>query len=291
MSINIAATVVTFNRLELLKVLINALRNQTTKISKIIVINNSSTDGTEEWLNFQTDLLVIKQKNTGSSGGQFTALKTAYNLGFELIWAMDDDVEPTTTCLENLLYCCNGSDSFFPLRKSLDGNIFLNETKIINLTNPFKSIWSKLIDENDIQKEFIEVDGPTFEGPLISRKMIEIIGLPAQDFFIFADDTEYFIRAKKHGFKNIIVTSAILKRQLTVPEDTKSFTWKHFYVIRNLIAIDVLYGNIWVRFFRPFGYLIKFLSRAGSYENVKTTLKAFLKGYFYQLAVSKFNSD
>jgi GT2 family glycosyltransferase len=283
MSIKIAATVVTYNRLELLKKLIGALRNQTADISKIIVINNSSTDGTEDWLNLQTDLLVIKQYNSGSSGGQFTALQTAYKLGFDLIWAMDDDVEPTSDCLENLLKYQNNNSTYFPIRQSLDGTIFLSETKIINLTNPFKSIWTKIIDENDIKNELIEVDGPTFEGPLISKKLIEKIGLPAKDFFIFADDTEYFIRAKRNGFKNIIVTSSILKRQLPIPEDTNSFTWKHFFVIRNLIAIDVMYGNITVRFFRPLGYLIKFLSRASNFDDIKISLKAFCKGYFYKM--------
>ena len=46
----VVAAVVTFNRLELLKQSINALRNQSKKPDAILVVNNSSTDGTGEWL-------------------------------------------------------------------------------------------------------------------------------------------------------------------------------------------------------------------------------------------------
>ena len=74
----VAAVAVTFNRLEFLKELITSLKNQSRTPDEIIIVNNSSTDGTEEWLAEQDGLTVIKQGNTGSSGGQYTAYKTAY---------------------------------------------------------------------------------------------------------------------------------------------------------------------------------------------------------------------
>jgi len=52
----IAAVVVTYNRLELLKQCIDSIKNQTRKPDEIIVVNNSSTDGTLEWLNPNKDL-------------------------------------------------------------------------------------------------------------------------------------------------------------------------------------------------------------------------------------------
>lgn len=100
----VAACVVTFNRIKFLKEIIPALKNQTRKPDKIFVIHNSGTDGTAEWLAEQTDLTVITQPNVGSSGGQYTAFKTAFEAGFDWIWIMDDDVVPRPECLENLLF-------------------------------------------------------------------------------------------------------------------------------------------------------------------------------------------
>ncbi|GAB1370784.1 hypothetical protein MASR1M45_08460 [Candidatus Kapaibacterium sp.] len=100
---------------------IEALRNQTHKLDAIIVVNNSSTDGTEEWLNQQNDLTVIKQENLGSSGGQYTGFKTAYDLGFDYIWAMDDDVFPDKDCLSILLSFVKPKNTLFPVRITSKG--------------------------------------------------------------------------------------------------------------------------------------------------------------------------
>ena len=63
--------IVTYNRLQLLKGAVNALRNQSCG-STIVVVNNGSTDGTREYLDSQKDLTAIHQDNSGGSGGFFT---------------------------------------------------------------------------------------------------------------------------------------------------------------------------------------------------------------------------
>ena len=63
----VTAVIVTYNRLELLKECIAAVKAQTYKPSFILVVNNDSTDGTTEWLNQQSDLIVIHQPNKGGA--------------------------------------------------------------------------------------------------------------------------------------------------------------------------------------------------------------------------------
>ncbi|MBK8785130.1 MAG: glycosyltransferase [Chitinophagaceae bacterium] len=58
----VVAVVVTYNRLALLSECITALRNQSRPLDGILVINNGSTDGTEEWLNAQPDVSYFTQK-------------------------------------------------------------------------------------------------------------------------------------------------------------------------------------------------------------------------------------
>ena len=64
----IASVIVTYNRLELLKRTVSALRKQSQKLDLIIVIDNGCTDGTHEWLDGETDLCVIHQDNVGGFG-------------------------------------------------------------------------------------------------------------------------------------------------------------------------------------------------------------------------------
>jgi GT2 family glycosyltransferase len=279
---NICAVVVTYNRIELLKELINSLRSQTIKLEKIIIVNNGSLDYTGNWLAQQKDLYVIEQENTGSSGGQYTGIKSAYELNMEWIWVMDDDVIPELNCLEKLIQKISYNRIHAPLRYSNENIPYLNDVKYFNLTNPFKSLWQGILTNKDIVEEYISAEGITFEGPIFHRSLIEKIGLPEKNFFIYGDDTEFFIRAKKSGFDIYIVRDAKSHRKLPVSDLREKFDWKHYYIIRNIIAIDVIHGNLAVRLFRPIGYFIKWLFRCHNTDNLKITFKAFIDGYFYK---------
>jgi len=278
----IAAVIVTYNRLELLKKVVAGLRTQTIKLDKIIVINNSSTDGTVDWLTQQEDIEFITQKNLGSSGGQHTGAVVAFNAGYDWVWQMDDDVVADSECLHNLLKHATKDLVVVPKRLTSKGEVFYNDTKEVNLTNPFKSIWRSIVNEKDFYNSLVFVDGMTLEGPLFHRSVYERIGFVEKDFFITGDDTEYSIRMKKNGIKAAIVTDAIFHRQIPYPENTAIYDWKTYYIIRNLIAMDVLHGNAAVRVIRPLGYLITWLMRCRNFDNVKTAFRAFINGYFYK---------
>ncbi|MCX6153957.1 MAG: glycosyltransferase family 2 protein [Candidatus Kapabacteria bacterium] len=278
----VAAVVVTFNRLNFLKEIIEALRNQTYKLSAIFVINNSSSDGTAEWLSVQTDLTVITQDNVGSSGGQYTGIKAAYQTETDYIWIMDDDVVPESDCLSILMNDINETIILTPLRYTPDAVPYLNDTLKFNMTNPFKSIWESIIQELDLENNLIRAEGITFEGPLFHKSLIKSIGLPEKKFFIYADDTEFFVRAVNAGFKIYISSKARLNRKLNIPDSISTFNWKHKYIIRNIIAIDVLDAPMLTRIIRPFGYLISWLFRCNNFNDVKVTFRAFIQGYFYK---------
>ncbi len=282
---NLAVGVVTHNRLELLKRLIERLREQTVKPDRIFIVNNASTDGTDAWLSQQvdlySDLTIIQQENVGSSGGQYTSLKTMFEAGYEWLWVMDDGVIPATDCLEILTQNLIKNEVRVPISFDINSDPYFHYALELNLTNPFKSIWSRITSESDFSEDIIKADGITFEGALFHRSMVEKIGYPEKNFFICYDDTEYMIRARKAGGSCVIYTKARLDRALPRTVDKIKFTWKHYYIIKNLIAIDVLHGNIAVRIIRPFGYFIKWLGRSKSLRDVLTTIRAFFKGYFY----------
>jgi len=56
---SVAAVIVTYNRLDMLKKTIDAVRSQIFRPQYIIVINNGSTDSTPQWLAQQHDIINI----------------------------------------------------------------------------------------------------------------------------------------------------------------------------------------------------------------------------------------
>jgi len=173
----LAVVLVTYNRLNLLKQIYERIKSQTKKPDKIIIVNNSSTDGTLEWLkeiSEQDDLIYfVTQPNSGSSGGQYTAFRTAYEMGYEWIWEMDDDFLPRTDCLEILWKYRNPKTIIAPLRYTKEGEVFYNEIIRFNHTNIFKSFWEIVTDPSLLEKEIQYVEGLTFEGAFFHRSVIE----------------------------------------------------------------------------------------------------------------------
>lgn len=267
----VLAVVVTYNRLPLLRHCLDCLRAN-GPLGGIIVVNNGSTDGTAEWLDAQTDLHVLHQENVGGSGGFHRGMEEACRLGARWIWCMDDDVFPRPQCLSALLDAASRTDAaILAPRRLLEGNIYTNDFRSVNLTNPFASLYagrlSKLPPDG-----VTEIAGTAFEGPLVRRDVVERIGLPNKELFIFCDDTDYCLRAGAAGFRIVYVPSALMDKQAFFSEDNwttrnRKKKWKRFYQVRNSTYLNHHYGRTWgVRYVRGFigvaGYILTALATA-----------------------------
>lgn len=261
----ITAVVVTFNRLELLKQGIECLRKQ-QKLTGIIVVNNGSTDGTREWLDAQPGLLVVHQDNVGGSGGFYTGIERAYSEGADWIWCMDDDVFPRPNCLDRLLpYTDRPEVGILSPRRLLEGKVFTHEFRHFNFTNPVGSLHGRKLAKQQVNQA-TEIVGADFEGPFISRRVVEKIGLPNRELFIFCDDTDYCLRAHLAGFKLLYVPEALMDKHKFFSDDTwtsrnRKKKWKRYYQVRNEAYLNHHYGrNFGVRYLRSFigvaGYII-----------------------------------
>ncbi|MGN0248326.1 MAG: glycosyltransferase, partial [Lachnospiraceae bacterium] len=108
-SSTVYAVIVTYNRKKMLTKCLDAVLNQTRLVNTIIIIDNNSTDQTEDYLR-QNGYLKKEQiqyvklaENIGGAGGFYEGMKLARENAADWIWIMDDDVIPDKTCLEELL--------------------------------------------------------------------------------------------------------------------------------------------------------------------------------------------
>ncbi|MEO8568358.1 MAG: glycosyltransferase family 2 protein [Ginsengibacter sp.] len=227
----VIAVVVTYNRQQLLSQCINALRNQTRKIDKILVINNGSTDNTEEWLKRQADVEFVTQKNVGGAGGFSTGIKTAFEKGYSWIWMMDDDGYPKEDALEMLLEDDNEE-------------LCLRNCAVINKEDRKTFVWKtgnyKTID--DVTGTIIENVAHPFNGTLLHRKIIERVGFPKASLFLWGDETEYYYRIiRKNKIPFYTKTNSIHYHPASAysykNDWSFSSNWKMYYYVRNRFAI------------------------------------------------------
>lgn len=287
----ITAVVVTYNRLNLLKQVIEALKKNNP--SDIIVINNGSTDGSREWLDEQTGINVVHQDNVGGSGGFYTGIKKAYQEGADWIWCMDDDVMPHADCLSHLLrHAQRPGIGILSPRRLHDGKVFTHEFQRFNFSNPLTSMHAGKLAKMQIDKS-TPIVGCDFEGPFISRRVVERIGLPNKDLFIFYDDTDYCLRAHLAGFELLYVPEALMDKYKFFNNDNwttrnRKKKWKRYYQVRNNAYLNHHYGKNWsVRYLRSLigvlGYYIPALlsmpfNNAWQMRDIKLLWEAYTDG-------------
>jgi GT2 family glycosyltransferase len=181
-------------------------------------------------------------RNTGGGGGFYEGLKRAYEKGYDWLWMMDDDAEPYDNCLQNLFFIINNYrvEAVCPVIVGTDNKIQNKHHKKIT----FIGAERPAIDNADInmivnkKEDTITLDANAFVGPLISRNVINAVGYPNRDFYIWGDDTEFTLRI---GIKFPILLSlkSIIKHKDIgySKEGLQKQKWKLYYGVRNKLKI------------------------------------------------------
>lgn len=243
--VSVAAVVVTFNRLELLKECVAALRAQTRRPDEIIVVNNGSSDGTVEWLAAQPDLTVITQENSGSAGGQYTGIKAAYLNGHDWFWCMDDDTIPQPQALEALT-------ESRPFGEATTGFLFSVTLDAAGKVDGFLPTtashdwWGTVVTDHCVR-----VDLATFVSVMYARRAVAELGLPLRWLFIWGEDFEFSRRVAGHFKGWVVLDSKVIhqcasKPTIADPFSDPKFRTRMLYYYRNEIVrarIDPLTGR------------------------------------------------
>lgn len=272
----VCAVVVTYNRKQLLLECLEALTKQSRPLQAIYLIDNASTDGTPEILlekkyiqelppqrlkepwekEFEIKNLIDGQpiklyyvrvdKNVGGSGGFYEGVKRGYERGYDWLWLMDDDSEPVTNCLENLI--SRSDKETVILCPYIKGEVRIQ--KYYHKRFNFLLMERKWNIDGSLENK-IEIDANAFIGPLIRVESIKVVGLPFKDFFIMDDDTEYTYRFKRTGKLYLIKDAIILhkdkKPQKKDFDSLSALIWKKYYCYRNRIIFIKM--NLTVLFF------------------------------------------
>ena len=226
---DVCAVVVTYNRKELLSKCIEALLSQETPLQTIIVIDNASTDGTH--LLFENSICkkgstlikyICMDKNLGGSGGFHHGFMEAVKTQCDWLLVLDDDaiLEPDF-CTKILV-----AMEEYPEVECFTGNVkwFANGR------------WRMTQETPDI---YTKVEKVTFVGAMIKRTLVEQIGLPERDFFIWYDDTEYSMRMRIHT--DIISVNQAIVVHMQKEEINVGLSWKKFYGMRNYVIVKLKY--------------------------------------------------
>ena len=243
----IVAVVVTFNRLPLLQKLVERL-GQVDGLAEVLVVDNASTDGTGAWLAARptTGEVPLSGRtlatNRGGAGGFHDGLAWAIDRDADLVWLMDDDGLPDVDCLEHLLEGTDDLDFWGPLvvDQADPGRL------VFPIRRPGSTRVVHAVDDVRRAARNDRIDGIVipFNGVLVTKELVDRIGLPREEFFIWGDDHEYRLRAEEAGARVATVVTAAVRHPsvgnlgtpmmfgLTTYNDSPS-DLKHYCMARN----------------------------------------------------------
>lgn len=251
------------------------------------MIDNNSNDGTKElfidnkYNNIDGIYYYSLDENIGGAGGFSKGVEIAYKLGYDLMWLMDDDGRP---------YNINTLNEIIKISSKIDDNklfiinslVLCNESQLsFGLGNiKFKS---QAISEskNGVLEGMIN----PFNGTMISKELVKLIGYPEKSFFIKGDETEYLLRAKKSGAYIATCVNSLYYHP-RIQENykvifgkkiisTNESAWKEYYRSRNYIYINKKYNGI----YNTIIFILKrFISMFFYTDNKLLKIKMSLKG-------------
>lgn len=289
----IAAVVVTYNRKKLLRESLLALLNQSMANVDIILIDNCSTDGTFEYIVDLIDSQKLKyyktKSNIGGAGGFNYGLRKAYEEGYDFYWMMDDDSIPERNALEVLWKKANDLNHEYGF---LCSNVRWTDGSACLMNIPeISRDW--LEDSECIKSGIVPVTKATFVGYFTRREVVEKVGLPIKEFFIWSDDTNFSMRITKFYKSYLVIDSIIVHKMLnnysaSIITDQSGRNERYFYAFRNRFFNARMNGKISKYILEIFTTTIHILVRSKfKLKKLKYMFKGFFAGIFFNPKIEK----
>ncbi len=264
----IAAIVVTYNRKRLLGECLDSLLGQSRPLDGLYIIDNASTDGTHEYLlarglmspadNHTAVHYVQMPENAGGAGGFAEGMERAAGAGFDWLWLMDDDVLAAPDALDTLvrkkeeLMAAQGEpftlNSLVLARDEQDGDALafpLREMSASGSPRMGAFHW-RLSEVSDKVHDGLYRWICPFNGTFVPARVVEEVGLPRREFFIYGDETDFQFRAAKRFRLYTVVDSRVYHPR----QQPGAFGSRQYYTIRNTFIVNRHFKHAALRNFK-----------------------------------------
>lgn len=252
----LAAIVVTFNRLDQLKITLARLMAE--NVDHIVVADNASCDGTAVWLANQSDPrlnVVTLADNRGGAGGFEAGMAAARDL-FDPDWVvlMDDDARPCPGALRvfrDKTHCLHADTG------AVAAAVFYPDGTLCEMNRPScNPFWNLGLFTKTLLRgsrrgfhmddaafapnaDARQIDVASFVGYFVHRGAMDRVGLPEGGLFIYGDDVLYSLRLRRAGVGITLLPAVRFEHDCGTMGEGFIYRplWKIYYHCRNGVDI------------------------------------------------------
>jgi len=290
--LRVAAVVVTYNRLPLLRQCLQALAAQTVPLAAVWVIDNASTDGTGEAVGkMKLPGLVYRNtgRNLGGAGGFAYGTREAACQGYDALWLMDDDTIPEPGALEQLLEADSALQGQYGW---LSSRALAPDGTDQPMNRQRKTPYTDL---DGYEGERIPAVMASFVSLFLRTRTVQEFGLPIAEFFIWSDDWEYTRRISRVKPCYVVPQSRVVHAMqnpgtVNIATDVPARWDRYHYFYRNDVVLyrqEGLVGWLWL-LAKDAWHTVQVLKdhRGHRRERIAIIWKGFAKGVRFEPPIS-----
>lgn len=232
------------------------------KSQKILVVDNNSTDDSVEIIKkeFPEVKIIQNPQNYGFAKGNNIGIKKALSDGAEYVFILNNDTVLEKNCLKNLLEAVKKYQeySIFAPKIYFEKNYEFHKDRYSDNEKgrviwyaggiiDWKNVYGKHrgVDEVDCGQfdKFESTEYATGAAMFVKKEVFEKIGLLDEKYFMYYEDTDFCIRAKKAGFKILFVPNAVVYHKNAGSSSSGSHL-QDYYITRNRLMFGIKYAKL-----------------------------------------------
>ncbi len=244
-----------------------SLRNVTYPNFNVVIIDNNSREEEIEkirkYVNEEKDdfniHLIETGSNLGYAGGNNVGMEYSFKNGVDYVFVLNNDTVVAPDFLDNLI-------------KHIDDYGIVGPKMNYYRHGPGKDeVWFsganvKFLDTNiQHSTENIEnikiTDFISGAGMLIKKELVDKIGYFNEDYFLYYEDVDYCLRAKKAGYESACVGDSIIWHKVSKTVSEIPNPKRLRYIFRNTLFLAGRFGDIVTKIKIPFWMLYIFLKQ------------------------------
>ena len=214
---------------------------------EIIIVDNGSQGEEHEKIEsahtiYNIQYTIYNKDNEGFAGGNNVGIKYALEHGADYVFLLNNDATVAPDFLAELVKIGESDKSF----GILGSRIYKYSSDDVVFDGGKINKWLTKGEHRKYQVSSIKyqaVDYITGAAFFIKKEVIEKIGLMREEYFLYYEDVDWCIRARKEGYKCVLVPASHIwhKVSATNKEGSPSYIYYH---TRNALMLAKFNGNI-----------------------------------------------
>ncbi|MFH1876766.1 MAG: glycosyltransferase family 2 protein [Candidatus Omnitrophota bacterium] len=218
---------------------------------EVIVVDNASTDGSSKVIKklFPEIVLIENHTNLGYAGGNNVGIRYALKSGADYIFILNNDTLVNREILSVLVAAALNEKNAGSLGCKIvyyEDSSRLQHAGGIITDKSIMHAFNRGEREQDCGQydTIAQVDYITGAAIFLSRSTIEKVGFFDERFFLYWEDTDFGLRIKNAGLRNIYVPAARVRHKVAASTDNAAHPGIYYYLSRNRLLFAKKHGFV-----------------------------------------------